>query len=62
MDTPLIFKNMNLSPSRGENESYEEYKLRRTNNNKMLKTYLRMGRLVWHNGMGPYIKSRDGEL
>jgi hypothetical protein len=53
---------MNLSPSRGENESYEDYKLRRTNNNKMLKTYLRMGRLVWHNGMGPYIKSRDGEL
>ena len=62
MDTPLIFKDMDLSPSRGENESYEDYKLRRKNNNKMIRTYLRVGRLVWHSGMGTYIRSRDGEL
>lgn len=62
MDKPLIFKDMNLSPKRGENESYEEYKIRRSNNNKLLKSYFKHGYVAWMGGMGTYIRSRDGNI
>lgn len=62
MDKPLIFKDLDLSPARGENESYEDYKLRRSNNNKLIKTYLKHGHIVWMGGMGTYKKLRDGDL
>ena len=62
MDKPLIFKDMNLSDKRGEDESYEDYKIRRANNNKLIKSYLKHGYVAWMGGMGTYIISRDGEL
>ncbi len=62
MDKPLIFKDMDLSPKRGENESYEDYKLRRYNNNTLIRSYIKHGYLAWMGGAGTYIRSRDGDL
>jgi len=38
------FKDLNLSDARSENETREEYKLRKKRNNKVLKFYNNIGR------------------
>ena len=39
-----LFKGLNLSDARSENETREEYKLRKKRNNKFLELYDRLGR------------------
>ena len=52
----------NINPKRSEDESYEEYKERRTLGNKYLRRYLKKGNLFWpSSGLGTYIKDKhDG--
>ena len=42
-----LFKNINLSNKRDENESYDNYKLRLKRNKRILKLYLTYGREVF---------------
>lgn len=42
-----LFKNINLSDSRAENESYDDYKLRLKRNKRILKLYSTYGREVF---------------
>ena len=42
-----LFKNINLSDSRAENESYDDYKLRLKRNKRILKLYSMYGREVF---------------
>jgi hypothetical protein len=39
-----VFKDLNLSDARSENETREEYKLRKKRNNQILKIYNQVGR------------------
>ena len=39
-----VFKDLNLSDARSENETREEYKLRKKRNNQILKIYNKLGR------------------
>ena len=39
-----LFENLNLSDSRSENETREEYKLRKKRNRKILEIYNQVGR------------------
>ena len=38
-----LFDKLNLSPSRGENESYSDYTIRRKRNNHIMKKYFQHG-------------------
>ncbi len=38
-----VFRNLDLSPSRNENETYEEYKHRQKCNNHIIKQYMKLG-------------------
>ena len=42
-----LFKNINLSNKRDENESYDDYKLRLKRNKRILKLYFTYGREVF---------------
>ena len=42
-----LFKNIDLSNSRAENESYDDYKLRLKRNKRILKLYFTYGREVF---------------
>lgn len=42
-----LFDQLNLSPSRGENEKYDDYVLRRKRNNNIMKKYRHHGREVF---------------
>ena len=42
-----LFKNINLSDKRDENESYDDYKLRLKRNKRILKLYFTYGREVF---------------
>ena len=42
-----LFKNINLSDKREENESYDDYKLRLKRNKRILKLYFTYGREVF---------------
>jgi hypothetical protein len=42
-----LFKNLNMNPARGENETYEEYVIRRKKVNFILKRYKQSGRDVF---------------
>ena len=39
-----VFKDLNLSDARSENETREEYKLRKKRNNQIMKIYNKVGR------------------
>tara|TARA_Y100001972_G_C7563761_1_gene283088 strand:- start:458 stop:679 length:222 start_codon:yes stop_codon:yes gene_type:complete len=42
-----LFENLNMNPARGENETYEEYVIRRKKINFILKKYRQTGREVF---------------
>ena len=42
-----LFKNINLSDKREENESYDDYKLRLKRNKRILKLYFTYGREIF---------------
>ena len=42
-----LFYQLNLSPSRGEDEKYHDYVIRRKRNNHIMKKYLYHGREVF---------------
>jgi|TARA_R110002167_G_scaffold3924_1_gene18853 hypothetical protein len=44
-----LFDQLNLSPSRSENEKYSDYVLRRKRNNHIMKKYHQHGREVFEN-------------
>ena len=47
---------------RKENESFEDYKKRRKEEKKKLKSRMK-GKVVWESGKyGTFVKSRDGDL
>ena len=47
MQEESLFKNINLSDERDENESYDDYKLRLKRNKRILKLYFTYGREVF---------------
>ena len=48
----------NLNPKREENETYEDYKKRRKDNNEFLKFYLK-GEIVWESKReGTYARNK----
>ena len=46
-DYKPLFKNLNMNPARGENETYEEYVIRRKKVNFIIKRYRQAGREVF---------------
>ena len=46
-DFKSLFENLNMNPARGENETYEEYVIRRKKVNFILKRYKQTGREVF---------------
>ena len=46
-DFKPLFKNLNMDPVRGENETYDEYVIRRKKVNFILKRYKQAGREVF---------------
>ena len=46
-DFKPLFENLNMNPARGENETYEEYVIRRKKVNFILKRYKQVGREVF---------------
>ena len=46
-DFKPLFNNLNMNPDRGENETYEEYVIRRKKVNFILKRYRQAGREVF---------------
>jgi len=46
-NTKPLFSNLNMNPARGENETYEEYVIRRKKVNFILKRYRQAGREVF---------------
>ena len=46
-DFKPLFNNLNMNPARGENETYEEYVIRRKKVNFILKRYRQAGREVF---------------
>ena len=46
-DSKSLFTNLNMNPARGENETYEEYVIRRKKVNFILKRYRQAGREVF---------------
>tara|TARA_R100001086_G_C11765425_1_gene239313 strand:+ start:580 stop:801 length:222 start_codon:yes stop_codon:yes gene_type:complete len=46
-DYKSLFENLNMNPARGENETYEEYVIRRKKVNFILKRYRQAGREVF---------------
>lgn len=46
-DFKPLFENLNMNPARGENESYEEYVIRRKKVKFILKKYKQTGRQVF---------------
>ena len=56
-----LFENLNMNPARGENETYEEYVIRRKKVNFILKRYKQAGREVFESVFpeGVTIKGMD---
>ena len=46
-DFKPLFNNLNLNPARGENETYDEYVIRRKKCNFILKKYKLVGREIF---------------
>ena len=46
-DFKPLFNNLNMNPARGENETYDEYVIRRKKVNFILKRYKQTGREVF---------------
>ena len=46
-DFKPLFNNLNMNPTRGENETYDEYVIRRKKVNFILKRYKQAGREVF---------------
>jgi len=61
VDNYSAFNKVNLSNARGENESFEDYKIRQKQNKQILKIYSQMGRdnfkLMFPEGVGEAIKA-----
>jgi len=60
-DLKPLFTNLNMNPARGENETYEEYIIRRKKVNFILKRYRQAGREVFESVFpnGVTIESMD---
>tara|TARA_R110002020_G_scaffold221994_1_gene430262 strand:+ start:1171 stop:1392 length:222 start_codon:yes stop_codon:yes gene_type:complete len=60
-DLKPLFTNLNMNPARGENETYEEYIIRRKKVNFILKKYRQAGREVFESVFpnGVTIESMD---
>jgi len=60
-DSKSLFENLNMNPARGENESYEEYVIRRKKIKFILKRYRQAGREVFESVFpnGVTIESMD---
>jgi len=63
-DFKPLFTNLNMNPSRGENETYDEYVIRRKKVNFILKRYRQTGREVFESVFpeGVSIEAMDGVI